>query len=311
MKGRPLSRQSFLRNRFVSFEQIHCLKNEFHSSETTISSCELYHEDSLEEKILKIRKKKGFIVDMDGVLYHADHLLPGVKPFLKWLFEQQKSFLFLTNASDIGPSELSMKMYRLAEMKIHPNRFYTSALATAAFLSRQTPNGSAYVVGTSGLMNALYGVNYTIDDVNPDYVVVGETKTYNFQMIERAVRHVRRGAKLIGTNRDIMDRNGTEMIPSTGSLVSPIELMTNKKTYFIGKPNPLIMSYAMNVLKTPYEETVIIGDRMDTDIQAGLELGIDTVLVLSGVTSKEDLKEFAYKPGVVLDSVQNLLEESK
>lgn len=157
-------------------------------------------------------------------------------------------------------------------------------------------------------MNALYSVGFTINDVNPDYVIVGETKHYHYQMLERAVHHVRNGAKLIGTNRDIMDRVGTEVVPSTGALVAPIELMTNSKAYFIGKPNPLIVSYALQTLQTSHKDTVIIGDRMDTDIQAGIEFGIDTVLVLSGVTTLNDLKYYGYKPKLVLNQVKDLLD---
>jgi len=250
-------------------------------------------------------------VDMDGVLYHANHALPGVTDFLNWLKDAKKSYVFLTNASEVGRGELSQKLERLTGLKIAEEHFYTSALATAAFLHNQTPGGSAYVVGSYGLTNALHRVGYTINDTNPDYVVVGETTNYNFQMIERAVYHVKNGARLVGTNRDILDRVGTGVVPGTGTLVAPIEIMTGTKAYFVGKPNPLIMSHALKTLKTPIEETVIIGDRMDTDIQAGLEVGIDTLLVLTGVTTKEDLKHFAFKPTVVLDGVIDLVPKKK
>jgi len=196
-------------------------------------------------------------------------------------------------------------------VKIPPTRFYTSALATAAFLESQTPNGSAYVVGTSGLINALYSVGFTMNDVNPDYVVVGETKHYDFHMIERAVWHVKNGARLIGTNRDLMDKVGSGYVPSTGALISPIELITNQKAYFVGKPNPLIMNKAMKTLGSVPSETVIIGDRMDTDIIAGLESGIDTVLLLSGVTTLDDLKYWPYKPTLVLQGLFQFFEAVK
>jgi len=255
-----------------------------------------------------IRNKKGFIIDMDGVLYHANTVLPGIPEFLRWLHAENKKFIFLTNASDVGRSELSAKIQRLTGVSVSKENFMTSAIATANFLATQTPNGTAFVVGDSGLMNALFSVGYTIDDVNPDYVVVGETKHYNYQMIERAVHHIRKGAKFIGTNRDVMDRVGAEVVPSTGALVAPIELMTNTKAYFIGKPNPLIVSQALLQLGTHHRDTVIIGDRMDTDIQAGIEFGLDTILVLSGVTAKEDLRYFAFKPKVVLSGVKELFE---
>jgi len=176
-------------------------------------------------------------------------------------------------------------------------------------LSKQTPNGTAYVIGNSGLINALYNVGYIENDVNPEYVVVGETNNLSFNEISRAVYHVNNGARLIGTNKDIMDRVGTGVAPSTGTFVAPIELMTNKKAYFIGKPNPLIMTEAMKILGTNTNETVIIGDRMDTDIVAGTELGIDTVLLLSGVTKKEDIRHWPFKPQIILDTVGELVPE--
>eukprot|EP01114_Cavostelium_apophysatum_P019718 TRINITY_DN6428_c0_g1_i1.p1 TRINITY_DN6428_c0_g1~~TRINITY_DN6428_c0_g1_i1.p1 ORF type:complete len:325 (-),score=14.94 TRINITY_DN6428_c0_g1_i1:29-1003(-) len=258
------------------------------------------------DHIERLKQKQGFIIDMDGVLYHANHVLKGAPDFIRWLQAENKRFLFLTNASDVGQNELSAKILRLTGIKIPPSQFYTSALATAAFLHSQTPNGSAYVVGTSGLINALYNVGFSMNDINPDYVVVGETRHYDFHMIERAAHHVRNGAKLVGTNRDIMDRVGTGFVPSTGALVAPIELMTNRKAYFVGKPNPLIMNRAMLTLGTSPADTVIIGDRMDTDIIAGLEAGIDTILVMSGVTTTEDLTSWPYKPSIVLDGVYSL-----
>jgi len=279
------------------------------SNEEMEKSKTLTGEDNLETQKEKIRNKKGFIIDMDGVLYHQNHPLPGITEFLGWIREKQKKYVFLTNGSEVGREELAKKMERLTGLKIPKEHFYTSAIATATFLHNQTPGGSAYVVGSHGLTNALSRVGYTINDTNPDYVVVGETQNYNFHMIERAVHHVKNGARLVGTNRDILDRAGTGVIPSTGTLVAPIEIMTGTKAYFIGKPNPLIMSHALKALQTPIEETVIIGDRMDTDIQAGLEVGIDTVLVLSGVTTREDLKNWAFKPNVVLGGIIDLVEK--
>eukprot|EP01116_Phalansterium_solitarium_P018062 TRINITY_DN4637_c0_g2_i1.p1 TRINITY_DN4637_c0_g2~~TRINITY_DN4637_c0_g2_i1.p1 ORF type:complete len:340 (+),score=102.09 TRINITY_DN4637_c0_g2_i1:87-1022(+) len=254
----------------------------------------------------RILSKKGFIIDMDGVLYHQSEILPGVKNFLKWLEGSGKNFLFLTNSSDNGPKEYEAKLHRLTNIRFAKERFYTSALATADFLQSQTPFGSAYVIGGPGIINALYAVGYTMNDVNPDYVVVGETSQYTFQMIERAAHHVRNGARLIGTNRDIMDKVRGGFVPGTRALLAPIELMTGKKAYFVGKPNPLIMSTAMRLLNTAPSDTVILGDNMDTDIVAGIELGIDTVLMLSGVTRREDLGMWAYKPTIVLEGLIEL-----
>eukprot|EP01117_Protostelium_nocturnum_P010433 TRINITY_DN3756_c0_g1_i3.p1 TRINITY_DN3756_c0_g1~~TRINITY_DN3756_c0_g1_i3.p1 ORF type:complete len:242 (-),score=60.06 TRINITY_DN3756_c0_g1_i3:30-755(-) len=241
-------------------------------------------------------------------MWHANTILPGVQKFLGWLNQENKQYLFLTNASDITPTQLSKKMERLTGREIPPQNFYTSALATASFVSSQTPGANVYAVGTQALTSALEEAGCTISDQNVDYVVVGETKEYNFSMIETAVKQIRRGAKLIGTNKDIFDRVGGDVVPSTGTLVAPIEMITGKKAYFIGKPNPLIMSYAMDTLQTKRIDTVIIGDRMDTDIVAGLELGIDSVLVLSGVTTMEDLNGFSYKPTVILDGIKDILD---
>ena len=176
-------------------------------------------------------------------------------------------------------------------------------MATANFLSSQTPNGSAYVIGDPGLVVALYDVGYSMNDVNPDYVVIGETRDYNFARIEKAVDLVRNGARLIGTNIDIVDKKEGGFMPACGSLIAPIEAATGVKPYFLGKPNPLIIRSALEKLKCRPSESCIIGDRMDTDIIAGIEASIDTVLVLSGVTSVDDLKRFAYRPHIILNGI--------
>jgi NagD protein len=173
-------------------------------------------------------------------------------------------------------------------------------------LASQRPNGSAYVIGEAGLINALYEVGYSMNEISPDYVVVGGTRSYAFEKIERAVNLVRNGAKLIGTDPDLTDSMGKDIIPATGSLIAPIELATGIDAYFVGKPNPLMMRHAMRMLACSREETAIIGDRMDTDIIAGIHSEIDTVLVLSGVTAKEDLKKFAYRPHYILSSVEDI-----
>lgn len=249
-----------------------------------------------------IRNKNAFICDMDGVLYHGNCLIPGAAKFVEWLKKENKKFLFLTNSSERSPQELANKLHRLG-IDVDKDHFYTSALATAEFLASQKPGGSAYIIGEAGLINALYNVGYTINDVNPDYVVVGEARTYNLEVLTHSVNLVRRGARLVGTNPDITGPVEKGIMPATGALVKPIELATGKKCYFVGKPNPLMMRTALKKLGCVREETAIIGDRMDTDILAGVETEMDTVLVLSGVTSPEEIDTYAYRPKVVINDV--------
>jgi len=250
----------------------------------------------------KIREKKAFIIDMDGVIYHGNRLLEGAVELVEYLEKEGKSYLFLTNSSERSPLELSQKLDRLGIM-VDPAHFYTSALATASFLASQRPGGSAYVIGEPGLIQALYDSGFTMNNVNPDYVVVGEGRGYNLEALERAVHLVRGGARLIGTNPDISGPTEHGIVPACGALVAPIELAAEKKAYFVGKPNPLIMRHGLGRLNSRREETAIIGDRMDTDIVAGVESGIETVLVLSGVTKQNDISSFPYQPKHVLEGV--------
>jgi NagD protein len=250
----------------------------------------------------ELHAKKAFICDMDGVIYHGDHLLPGVPEFIAWLRENDKAFLFLTNSSERSPRELSQKLARLG-LEIEEEHFYTSALATATFLGSQKPGSSAYVIGEAGLTNAIYNAGLTMNNVDPEYVVVGETRTYSFERIEQAVHLVLRGAKLIGTNPDLTGPTERGIVPATGALMAPIELATGSKAYYVGKPNPLMMRHALKKLGCRREETAIIGDRMDTDIIAGIESEIETVLVLSGVTQRGDIDRFAYRPRYILNGV--------
>ena len=252
-----------------------------------------------------IRDKKAFICDMDGVIYHGNQILPGVPEFVDWLQKNDKQYLFLTNSSSKTPRELREKMLRLG-LDIGAEHFYTSALATAKFLSSQKKNGSVYVIGDAGVYNALYNEGFSVNDSNPDYVVVSETDNYNYATLQKAVELVANGAKLIGTNPDLSDPAEKGIIPATGSLIAPIELTTGSKAYFIGKPNPLMMRTALKILNTQREDTVIVGDRMETDILAGLESEITTVLVLSGVTAEEDLNKFAFCPNYVLNGVGDI-----
>ena len=255
----------------------------------------------------ELRDKKGFICDMDGVIYHGNRLLPGVKEFVAWLKNEGKRFLFLTNSSERSPRELQQKMARLG-VDIAAEHFYTSALATASFLASQKPNGSAYVIGEAGLTNALYDAGISMNDVNPDFVVVGEARSYSMDTVQRAVNLVLSGAKLIGTNPDLTGPIEQGVVPATGALIAPIELASGSKAYFVGKPNPLIMRHGLKRLNCNREETVIIGDRMDTDIIAGIESEIDTVLVLTGVTTVEGMKRFAYAPHYILENVGKIVE---
>ena len=253
-----------------------------------------------------IKQKKGFICDMDGVIYHGNKLLPGAREFIQWLQEEKKDFLFLTNSSERAPRELQEKLLRMG-VEVGKERFYTSALATAMFLSSQKPGGSAFVIGEAGLYNALYNKGYTMNNIDPDYVVMGESRTYSYEKLEHAINLVKKGAKLIGTNPDLTGPSETGIVPATKSLIAPIELATGRSAYFIGKPNPLMMRNALKRLGIRPEDSIIIGDRMDTDIIAGIESEIETVLVLSGITSREAIADFPYHPHHVLEGVREIV----
>ena len=252
-----------------------------------------------------LRKKQGFICDMDGVIYHGNKLLPGVKEFVNWMQSENKQFLFLTNSSEYSPLELKQKLARMG-LDVDETHFYTSALATALFLKNQMPGCSAYVIGAPGLLNALYDAGITMNDINPDDVVVGETRNYNYESVLRAVNHVRNGARLIATNTDLTAPGQDGIIPACRAFVAPVELASQKSAYFIGKPNPLMMRTGLKMLGVHSENAVMIGDRMDTDIIAGIETGLDTVLVLSGVTAKEDLIQYPYRPKYILNGVGDI-----
>lgn len=254
-----------------------------------------------------IKAKSGYIIDMDGVIYHGNKLLPGVPEFLRWLETSGKNYLFLTNASQRTPKELQEKLERLG-INVGEEHFYTSALATAGFLASQKPHGSAYIIGDAGLIHALYSVGYTTNNINPDYVVVGDTNSYNFEKIETAINLVIRGARLIGTNPDISGPIETGITPSVKALIAPIEIVSGKKAYFVGKPNPLMMRIALKKLGVKREDAIVIGDRMDTDIRCGLESEIDTLLVLSGITDRNEIDKFPYRPKYVLNGVIDLVQ---
>ena len=249
-----------------------------------------------------LRDRKGFICDMDGVIYLGNQLLPGVTEFVHWLNKNNKQFLFLTNSSERSPKELRQKLQRMG-LDIGEEHFYTSALATAAFLKKQAPGCTAYVIGAPGLLNALYDVGVTMNDVDPDYVIVGETSSYNYEVITKAVRLVLGGARLIATNSDLTGPTEFGIAPACRSLVAPVELATGKKAYFMGKPNPLMMRTGLHLLGVHSEEAAMVGDRMDTDIIAGMESGLATVLVLSGCTSRADVDNYPYRPTYILNGV--------
>jgi len=261
------------------------------------------HQSALEA----IRGKRGFLCDMDGVLYHGDRLLEGVPAFVDWLERTGKQYLFLTNGSGRTPLELKQKLARMG-LEVDAAKFYTSALATARFLHSQSPGCSAFIIGEPGLFNALYDMGIVMNDVSPDYVVVGETRNYSYDLVLRAVRHVRNGARLIGTNSDMTNPGQDGITPACRALIAPIELASERRAYFIGKPNALMMRTGLKLLGVHSSEAAMIGDRMDTDIVAGIETGVDTVLVLSGVTDEKRMRTFPYRPQVVLGGVGDIAE---
>ena len=215
-----------------------------------------------------LRGKKGFICDMDGVIYHGNRLLPGVKEFVAWLYRENKNFLFLTNSSEHSPKELQRKLERMG-LEVDESHFYTSALATARFISSQAPGCSAYVIGGAGLIMALHDEGITM-------------------------------------NSDLTGPSEDGIIPACRAMISPIEMATGQNAYFVGKPNPLMMRTGLRILGVHSAEAVMIGDRMDTDMVAGIETGLDTALVLSGVTAREDIRKFPYRPRLVLDGVGDI-----
>ena len=273
--------------------------------EYTITN-ELSKESKMTQDIKTLQEKKAFICDMDGVIYHGNRIIPHVAEFVQWLLDNDKQFLFLTNSSERSPRELGQKLSRMG-LKVGEEHFYTSALATAAFLKSQCPGGSVYVIGEPGLTYALYEAGFSMNDVNPDYVVFGETRSLNYEKIEKAVKLVQNGAKLIGTNSDLTAPTENGIIPACRALISPIEMTTGKSAYFVGKPNPLMMRNALATLGCRRAESVIIGDRMDTDIIAGIESEMDTVLVLSGVSTLENIEKFPYCPRYILRDVGEII----
>jgi len=259
---------------------------------------------------LDFNQKRGFICDMDGVIYHGNQLLSGAAEFIQWLHEEEKEFLFLTNNSGYTPKELQQKLARMG-LDVSEEHFYTSALATAAFLKEQAPGCSVFAIGEAGLLNALYDAGITMNDVNPDYVVVGEGRAYSLDALTKASNLVLGGAKLIGANSDVSGPIENGIAPACRALVAPIEMATGTQAYFCGKPNPLMMRTGLRLLNCHSEDAVMVGDRMDTDVISGLESGMSTVLVLSGISTVETLNAYAYRPTVVLDGVGDIVKMAR
>jgi NagD protein len=251
---------------------------------------------------------RNWLMDMDGVLVREEHAIPGAGEFIKRLRETGTPFLLLTNNSIWTRRDLAARL-RAGGLDVPEESIWTSALATARFLQDQRPGGSAFVIGESGLTTALHDAGYTIDERDPDYVVLGETRTYSFERIAHAIRLIVRGAKFIATNPDPTGPAPDGPLPATGSVAALISRATSRDPYFVGKPNPLMMRTALNTLQAHSEETAMIGDRMDTDIVSGLEAGLDTILVLTGVTSRTETELFPYRPSRIVESVAELIPE--
>lgn len=248
-----------------------------------------------------------WLTDMDGVLVHEGQALPGAVEFLQRLVERDRRFLVLTNNSIYTPRDLSARLAR-AGLQVPETAIWTSALATAQFLSDQLPGGSAYVIGESGLTTALHEVGYTLTDTDPDYIVLGETRTYSFEAITQAVRLIAAGARFIATNPDSTGPTAEGPLPATGAVAAMITKATGVQPYFLGKPNPMMFRTAMNRIQAHSERTAMVGDRMDTDVVAGIEAGLDTILVLTGSTRRDQVARFPFRPGRVLNSIAEAIE---
>jgi NagD protein len=248
-----------------------------------------------------------WLTDMDGVLVHEEKALPGAAEFLQRLVERQRRFLVLTNNSIYTPRDLSARLAR-SGLTVPEESIWTSALATADFLNEQMPGGSAYVIGEAGLTTALHEIGYVLTNTDPDYVVLGETRTYSFEAITQAIRLISTGARFIATNPDVTGPTPEGPLPATGSVAALITKATGVDPYFVGKPNPMMFRSAMNRIHAHSESTMMVGDRMDTDVVAGIEAGLDTILVLTGSTRAEQVDRFPFRPGRILDSIADAIE---
>jgi NagD protein len=257
-------------------------------------------------RVTNLRPIRTWLTDMDGVLVHEEDPIPGAMEFISALTAASVPFLVLTNNSIYTPRDLRVRLLR-SGIDVPEECIWTSALATAQFLSDQRPGGSAYVVGEAGLTTALHDIGYVMTERDPDYVVLGETRTYSFESITRAIRLIDRGARFIATNPDPSGPSPQGMMPATGSVAALISTATGRAPYFVGKPNPLMMRSALNRLEAHSETTVMIGDRMDTDIVSGLEAGMRTILVSTGSTHPDHVARFPFRPTVVVDSIADVV----
>ncbi|MGW4473313.1 HAD-IIA family hydrolase [Nonomuraea sp. NPDC004354] len=248
-----------------------------------------------------------WLSDMDGVLVHEGHPVPGAEVFVKRLRESDKSFKLLTNNSIYTPRDLAVRL-RAGGLDVPEEAIFTSAMATARFLDDQRPGGSAYVIGEAGLTTELHEIGYVLTDIDPDYVVLGETRTYSFTQITKAIRLVEAGARFIATNPDPVGPSNEGSLPACGAVAAMITKATGVEPYFVGKPNPMMMRHALNAIDGHSETTAMIGDRMDTDIVCGMEAGLYTILVLSGVTQREQVDRFPFRPSLIVDSVADLVD---
>jgi NagD protein len=254
------------------------------------------------------REIHSWLMDMDGVLVHEEHAIPGADQWIERLREREIRFLVLTNNSIYTRRDLAARL-RSSGLDVPEERIWTSALATAKFLEDQRPGGSAFVIGEAGLTTALHSSGYTLTERNPDYVVLGETRTYSFERITLAIRLIDSGARFIATNPDATGPTLEGPLPATGSVAALISRATGVEPYFVGKPNPLMMRSALNAIDAHSETTAMIGDRMDTDIVSGLEAGMHTILVLSGLTTRDEAERYPYRASRIVDSVADLLDE--
>jgi NagD protein len=249
---------------------------------------------------------KNYITDMDGVLVRGKALIPGAAEFIERLKDLGVEYLVLTNNPLYTPGDLAHRLQSLG-LNIPPERIFTSAMATARFLQSQRPNGTAYVIGESGLTEAIHHEGYVITDIDPDYVVLGETHTYNIAQITKGIRLVMAGARFIATNPDTSGPSEHGIVPACGAMAALVEKASEKAPFFVGKPNPLMMRTALNYLGVHSEDTIMVGDRMDTDIVAGVESGMETILVLTGVTTREGVEQFPYRPMHIVNSVADIV----
>jgi NagD protein len=254
------------------------------------------------------REIHSWLMDMDGVLVHEEQAIRGAPEFIAALRDRGAPFLVLTNNSIYTRRDLAARL-RASGLAVPEDRIWTSALATATFLEDQRPGGSAFVIGEAGLTTALHEAGYTLTERNPDYVILGETRTYSFSQLTRAIRLIEAGARFIATNPDPTGPSAEGSLPATGSVAALVSRATNVAPYFVGKPNPLMMRSALNAIEAHSEDTAMIGDRMDTDVIAGLEAGLETILVLTGVTTREETERFPFRASRVVDSVADLLPE--